>query len=136
MVKIYVTFLNILLVTYFHNFAMKILWLIFHLTWSLQTKNLKWYMGDVLENVFLLLTRMNDNLQFWSVLIPQLWTMPHCQQLSCQRELGGKHICLFSFIGVILLAKNFLSKLSIKFVTNRIYDCQSLLFFACLFVFF
>ena len=52
-------------------------------------------MGDVLENVFLLLTCMNKDLQFWSVLIPQLWTLPHCQQLSCQRELGSKHICFF-----------------------------------------
>ena len=79
----------------------------------------------------------------WSAILicthPQLWTLPHCQQLSCQRELGGKHICLFSFIGdLVLLAENFLSKLSIKFVTNRIYDCKALLFFffcllACLY---
>ena len=44
-------------------------------------------------------------------------------------------VCLFSFIGdLVLLAEN-LSKLSIKFVTNRIYDCKSLLFFllACLY---
>ena len=80
----------------------------------------------------------------WSAILicthPQLWTLPHCQQLSCQRELGGKHICLFSFIGdLVLLAENFLSKLSIKFVTNRIYDCKALLFFffcllACIFL--